>query len=382
MKSILFITRNFPPLVGGMERLAFESVSALSAQWLVDLIGPRGCLKSASMARSVVEVPHRPTSVFLANGWFQSIRLAYKNRPDLIIGGSGLVAPFIVTAGKISRSRTLCFVHGLDLVADHPVYRRFFLPQLKKIDVLVANSHNTARLAVAKGIDRERIHILHPGVDLNLKHSKYSFFLNYPEAKGRKILLFVGRLLPRKGIVDFVERVLPRVISKHPETLLVIAGGPVSNALTKAGDEGYRLLQLIEHNSLEKHVLLCGFLEDEILASLYNVADLMIFPVKDLPSDVEGFGMVAIEAASQGLPTVAFAAGGISDAVSNDISGSLVPSGDYDQMATVISQYFRGNKITVTPEGCREFAKKFAWPLYAQGLKQICNQRVFLNSDF
>jgi phosphatidylinositol alpha-1,6-mannosyltransferase len=96
-----------------------------------------------------------------------------------------------------------------------------------------------------------------------------------------------------------------------------------------------------------------------------------VFPVKDIPGDVEGFGMVALEAAAHGLPTVAFGAGGVPDAVADGVSGSLVPAGDYPQMAACIDRYLAGDWGSVSPASCVAFAEDFAWPGYGERLRSL-----------
>jgi phosphatidylinositol alpha-1,6-mannosyltransferase len=119
------------------------------------------------------------------------------------------------------------------------------------------------------------------------------------------------------------------------------------------------------------HVLVTGELSDELLLSLYAAASLAVFPVKDLPGDVEGFGMVALEAAAHGLPTVAFAAGGVPDAVADGVSGNLLPAGDYEGMAARICRYLAGERGTVTAASCRAFAEQFAWPRFGERLRAL-----------
>ena len=91
-----------------------------------------------------------------------------------------------------------------------------------------------------------------------------------------------------------------------------------------------------------------------------------MFPVRELPGDPEGFGMVAVEAAAHGLPTVAFATGGIVDAVDNGRSGHLVASGDYPGFAVAVSQTLA--QRDALRDTCIDFAQGFAWPAFGGGV--------------
>jgi phosphatidylinositol alpha-1,6-mannosyltransferase len=376
MTTVSFITRNFPPLVGGMERLSLESVRALAEEWSVELVGPHGAQKWAPDNCSLRAVPYRSAIGFLAAGWRQARRLSRETRHVIVIGGSGLAAPLVRAAAGDSAVRTACFVHGLDLVVAQPVYRGLCLPALRAMDFVIANSRNTAVLAEQTGIDRERIEILNPGVAVESGSEASAFLDRFPQAKRRPILLSVGRLLPRKGVVDFVREVLPAVLAKRPDALLVVAGDAAPSALTGASGEARRLAEAIESKGLHDSVLLTGRLDDDVLDALYSAARLLVFPVRDIPGDVEGFGMVALEAAAHGLPTVAFDVGGVADAVADGCSGTLISPGDYARMASVVQAYLQGAVAGVDADSCRRHAAAFAWPIYGEKLRDLVRRRM------
>jgi len=101
----------------------------------------------------------------------------------------------------------------------------------------------------------------------------------------------------------------------------------------------------------------------------------LIFPVIERPGDIEGFGMVAIEAAAHGTPTYAFAVGGVPDAVSDGISGQLLQPGDYCGMTAAALDAL--NQTKIYPK-CRDFAEKFAWPAFGEQLLQHVDDAIGL----
>lgn len=369
MSEILFVTRNFPPLLGGMERLALESVGALAQEWTIDVVGPSGCQRWIKPPNHGIGVTHRRVLGFLLLGAWHALRLARSGKRKAIIGGSGLTAPLVLAAALRSRRPGCCFVHGLDLVVRHPVYRMIFLPALRRLDLILANSANTAELARRAGIDPSRIRVIYPGVQPDGIEPAVGALSSYPRLRDRLLLLSVGRLLPRKGIVDFVEHVMPIVALRHPDVLLVVVGGEANDALVRADKERLRLEAAIERKSLSNHVLVAGYLDDQHLAAFYDAAQALVFPIKDLPGDVEGFGMVALEAAAHGLPTIAFDAGGVADAVREGESGTLVPAGDYVAMAAKVSEYLVGDTAGVSSDSCRAFARSRGWDRYGGRLR-------------
>ena len=109
----------------------------------------------------------------------------------------------------------------------------------------------------------------------------------------------------------------------------------------------------------------------DALASLlgaYAASACHCFPVLEMPGDVEGFGMVALESAAHGLPTVAFDVGGVADAVQVPVSGKLVPSGDYEAFAAAVVAYLRDPPAQDQREAAREFARAKDWNAFGAGI--------------
>jgi phosphatidylinositol alpha-1,6-mannosyltransferase len=113
-----------------------------------------------------------------------------------------------------------------------------------------------------------------------------------------------------------------------------------------------------------------GAVSEEDLRGAYDASTVHVFPVRDIPGDVEGFGMVAIESAAQGLPTVAFDCGGVPDAVADGISGRLVKAGDYAAFAAAVIDVSRAGRETFDVP-CRRFAAGFEWTSFGEKMRAI-----------
>jgi len=139
-----------------------HSVQTLAVRFDVTLIGPSGCGKFAPKNVSVIECPSSPFSfltIALLKGW----RPARKASFDLVLGGSGLVAPVTWLFSKLTKAHSLIFVHGLDLVVDNIVFQRLFVPFIRRHDRVIANSQNTRKLAIEKGSQPDKVTIVNPG---------------------------------------------------------------------------------------------------------------------------------------------------------------------------------------------------------------------------
>ncbi|MCI0732549.1 MAG: glycosyltransferase family 4 protein [Methylococcaceae bacterium] len=367
---ILLITRNLPPLRGGMERLNRHIAEAL-AEWSdLTVIGPAGSREFLPSQVEVVEIPVRPLSGFL----LRVIRSAWMRAAqplDIVLAGSGLTAIGVKLAALRSGAKSVAYLHGLDLIVAHPLYHAIWLPTLRRFDHALANSANTAAIAIRKGVAHGRVTVINPGVTLvSTSDASGNAFRHRNRIDRRPVLLSVGRLTARKGLPDFVRHALPAIRRRYPDVLLVVIGDEAPDALTGSGGGRAALETLAAELALSDNLLLLGPCDDETLDQAYCAADVHVFPVREVPGDVEGFGMVAIEAAAHGLPTVAFATGGIPDAVSAGRSGYLIPPGDYADFAEKVCEILAAGREAPMRSSARESAKGFTWEIFATRLRE------------
>lgn len=362
----LLVTRNFPPLRGGMERLnAFIFTYLWRGNDHCALVGPAGSRRFAPDGARVLELPVRTLSLTVLSSIARSVCTALRLRPEIVLAGSGLMAPAAVVAASVARGQSAVYLHGLDIIAPSRLYRWIWWPCIRRCGHVLVNSANTRKLAVGIGIDPGRISIVHPGTELPMLD---------PTARGRfrarlgvgnaPLLLSVGRLTARKGMAEFVEHALPAVVARHPAVRLIIIGDQAPDALSRGKGAGYdRIRAVAEAGGIADSIVWLGYCTDEELNDAYQGVDLHIFPVRDIPGDVEGFGMVAIEAAARGLSSVAFDVGGVSDAVCMGENGVLVNSGDYSAFSRVISDLLEMEAMSDLQKSsrARAFAERFSW---------------------
>jgi phosphatidylinositol alpha-1,6-mannosyltransferase len=297
-----------------MERLMQHSVETLASKFDVTLIGPNGCSEFVPNNVTVIECPASPFA-FLTTAIIRGFRPAGKTSFDFVLGGSGLVAPVTWIFSKIAKACSFIFVHGLDLVVDNFVFQRLFVPFIRRHDRVIANSQNTRELAVGKLCPPNKVVIVNPGcaippesslTDAASSRAKLGF-------QDNKIILFVGRMVKRKGLAEFLEHAWPRIVELEPDTVLLVAGDSPDDALLKDPAGSANLLEAIERIGRDS-VIFLGTVDDATLWHCYAAAEALVFPLIRVKGDVEGFGMVAIEAAASGTPTVAFPVGGVVDA--------------------------------------------------------------------
>lgn len=373
---VLIVTRNLPPLVGGMERLNLELARSIMADRELAVIGPKGSGQRLGLSSDrVAEVPTRPLPGFVARSAVRAIRMARRWMPGIVLAGSGLAAPMAYLAARACKARLVVYVHGLDLVVRSLPYRLFWLPAVRSADLVIANSRNTRRLALECGVPPCRVEVLNPGTDLppddGLARGRFRS-ASIPD--GVPLLLSVGRLTRRKGIAEFVTHALPAILQRRPNAQLLVIGADATDAaMTGKASERARIEQAARDAGIAHAVSFMTHCDDAVLSDAYFAADVHVFPARDLPGDVEGFGMVAIEAAAHGLPTVAFDVGGVSDAIAAGQSGTLVAAGDFAEFSRAVLATLEGATPAIR-DRCRVAAIRFGWEHFSARLRFLLNR--------
>ncbi|SMF89522.1 Glycosyltransferase involved in cell wall bisynthesis [Paenibacillus uliginis N3/975] len=149
--------------------------------------------------------------------------------------------------------------------------------------------------------------------------------------KGRRIILFAGRLIPDKGVHHLIEA-LPQIINKHPEVLLLIIG-----SASYGSDRETSYIRKLKNaaKSYQSWVTFLPFVPYPGIADWYALADIVVVP----SSPREAFGLVNVEAMAAGAPVIASSAGGIPEIVENGVNGFLIPS---DYLTTGLTERING----------------------------------------
>ncbi|KGT48283.1 glycosyltransferase family 4 protein [Acinetobacter sp. HR7] len=373
-KKILIITRNLPPLIGGMERLNWHIADELSREHEILLLSHSQAKKQAPSKCIFFGVTLHPLPLFLILTFLKTLLICLRHKPDVLFAGSGLTAPIVVFWAKFFRKKSIVYIHGLDIATNHSIYNLIWIPMIGMADKVIANSTPTQDICLKKGISQEKLSIIYPGVTYpSLERNEkliQSIKKNY-QLNNKKILISVGRLTKRKALKEFVDLALPKIIQNESSTQLVIIGDTPSQSLNKNLQTKEEILEIARYHHIEDHIKFIGNIsDDKILSSWFHLADIHLFPVKYIPDDPEGFGMVAIEAAAHGTPTVAFKTGGIVDAVEDKKTGVLIENQDYENFVECTLKILNEN-IHLSTEDCKSFANGFSWGKLREKLNRV-----------
>jgi glycosyltransferase involved in cell wall biosynthesis len=178
-----------------------------------------------------------------------------------------------------------------------------------------------------------------------------------------KHLLFVGRLVERKGIPHLIEAV--EIVSKQMPVHLHIVG---------SGPEGHHLKELVHARGLDQFVTFHGRISQEELALQYRQCDAFVLPaIVDSRGDTEGLGVVIIEAMSYRRPVVASGVGGIVDLVIDERTGLQVPPNDSQALAHAIARVLTDADLAqrLSRAGYEHVQRNYSWPAIIDRLDGI-----------
>ncbi|MGD8398533.1 MAG: glycosyltransferase [Anaerolineae bacterium] len=238
--------------------------------------------------------------------------------------------------------------------------------------LVAATPLERAQMVWLYGADAGRITVVPAGVDLSLfrpvPQEEAKRFLGLPAS--RRIILFVGRIEPLKGI-DTLLRAMSLIAPKVPhwqeDLSVVIIGGAPGAGADKVHSELERLRQLRAELGIEDLVTFHGAEDQDTLVYYYSAAEMVV-----VPSHYESFGMVALEAMACGTPVVASKVGGLAFNVRDGETGYLVPNGDPDTLADRILQLLcdRALRQRLGAQATR-WASRYGWSAVADQIETL-----------
>ncbi|MGS2721776.1 glycosyltransferase family 4 protein [Paraglaciecola aestuariivivens] len=344
-KKVLVLTENFPPIAGGSGRWFWELYSRLPKEsYLILADNVQGAAEfDASHSLNVLRMPlSSPEWGFkslhgLKFYWrmVKHIRKIIKQHKITHIH-CGRVIHEGVSAWLIkclTGTPYLCYVHGEDVetAATSGEHNLMVKQVCKGADLLICNSHNSAQIVKRLGYAQDnKIQVLHPGVDASV------FVPAEPDEKfkqkmgwqNKQVIITVGRLQARKG-QDMMIRAMAQIKERFPNALYAVIG---------RGESFESLEQLTQELNLTEHVQLLTEVTDAQMIQCYQQCDLFILPNRTIDNDIEGFGMVLVEAQACAKPVIAGDSGGTKETMRLEESGYVIDCTNAQVIAQSVSQ--------------------------------------------
>jgi phosphatidylinositol alpha-1,6-mannosyltransferase len=334
MRRTLIVTNDFPPRQGGIQSFVYELARRLDADRLT-VYAPKWDGAAAFDAAQAFEVVRHPTSLMIGGPDVRrrAAALARSRQAEAVLFGAsaplGLITPVLRAAGV---SRAVAITHGHEAGwAALPVARQLLRQIGERTDVLTyLGEYFRARVASALTPQAAaRMARLHPGVDAGVFRPDPGARAVVRDRYGlgeRPVVVCVSRLVARKG-QDTLLRAWPAVLAAVPDAaLLIVGGGPYATGLR----------QLAERTGVTSSVYFTGPVPQAELPAHYAAGDVFSMPCRTRRGglDVEGLGIVYLEASAAGLPVVGGDSGGAPDAILEGETGYVVGGRDVPALAS------------------------------------------------
>ena len=379
MKKTLLLTENFPPKEGGSGRWFWELYSRLPNDKVLIVANdtPEGREFDKTHELDIVRIELESTEWGLASTkglgfYWETIRKVLK-----LIKEHGIEEVHcgrVIPEGVIARALKLlagarynCFVHGEDVETAATSREHSLLVKnvCKNASMLICNSENTANIVHKLGFDSgSKCEVLHPGVDTSRFEvaAPDTSFRQQMGWSGKRVLLTVGRLQRRKG-QDFLIKSMPALLNEFPDLFYAVVG---------RGECYDELISLVDQHKLHDNVCVYPDMDDEALIKCYQQCDIFILPNRTIDNDIEGFGMVLVEAQVCGKPVIAGDSGGTRETMNIGKTGHIIDCSSTENLLKELSPILRNREIVDGEVDIADYAKKrFNWDQHVAKAKRL-----------
>lgn len=353
---ILYISHLHPPAdeplesIGGMQRVSMQ---------LVEALGRREDVEVDTIIQQVswdgIEVA---TTVFLFKLLALIPRRVREFKPDVILFSSMVTAGVIPFLPRSVKVPMVVINHGQDVTLPVWIYQKYLQVVFDRLDGVISVSKATRQACIDRGMDPRKGIVLPNGLDnrrvpggLTRKEAreKLEELFGITADEEQYLLLTVGRQVKRKGHSWFISEVLPRIRSNV--NYLVIGDGPEFEAISEA----------CRSSEVGDRVTLAGRQSDEVLKIAYAGADLFVMPNVPVEGDMEGFGVVLLEANQSGMPAVASDLEGIRDVIQPGVNGYRIPHSNPALFAKKIDEVLEKELKELSQSSKKFVLDKFSW---------------------
>lgn len=351
--KIGYFTDNFPPRIGGVATYSFE------LPYFMKKLNPEMDVNVFVFGKEAEEENidglkiYRFKKVSAFNIGRIIFRIIKDGNFDVVHATTLFpVAFFVVIFSKLFRIRSFLTVYGTEGITSHG---SLITKTVKYLTFLLVNkifpfSRSTSNLMLGKYqmINKKKIKVIYPCISQLVLEKKYNIREKFNIDQDNFLILFVGRLVKRKGALDLIKAVEKTADQKIK---LILVGGGEQDELT---------IYVDEHN-LANQVYFAGSVKREEILNYYQAAQVFSMPsfFDKSKDDIEGLGIVYLEAQINGLPVIGTRSGGIPEAIDDNKSGFVVEPRDILALAKKIKLLKEDKELyQVMSKRAIEFVKK------------------------
>lgn len=370
MKKTLFISLEFPPQIGGVANYLANLCQNLDNSKIIVLTNKHPESEKFDQQQKYKIIRKDLFSKIFWPKWlklyFIAKKITKKEKIEQIIACQTLP---VGTIAYLLKLPYLVATYAMDvtLLNNHPRKIKLAKKIYQKAQNIITISQYTKKELVKLGVSENKIKMIYPCPaiqSLEINKEKSEQFKKKYNPEGKKIILSCGRLVERKG-QDMVIRAMKTVLEKIPNALYLIGG---------KGDYEKKLKNLVNSLELNDKIKFIGFVDEGDLPYLYNLCDVFAMPSRQLKNgDVEGFGMVFLEANLFNKPVVGGNSGGIPDAIIDGETGILVNPTSADDIARAIIKLLQDHALSqrLGQNGKKRALCDFNWQKQTNNFKNL-----------
>lgn len=358
---ILYVSHTHPPEgeilenVGGMQRVSQQLINELKHKDNVKVIpetinvsedGKIALQTTGFLFRNLFELPHK----------------VREHDADVVVFSSMVTASLAYFIRDKVDVPMITINHGRDVTLPVTIYQWFVPKIFENLDGIISVSRATRKECIKRGMDPEKGVALPNGFDFK----KLNNFPEKEESRNRLqqnfripldnkfMLLTVGRKVKRKGHEWFIREVMPKL----DENIVYVTVGD--------GPEFDNIDEAVDRSKCQDRIFLLGRQPDEVLQQAYAAADLFVMPNIPVEGDMEGFGIVLLEANMARTPAVAADLEGIKDVITQGQNGYRVPTCNANKFAETVKDILSNNLEQFSKQTRSYVQEQFSWKHVAQ----------------
>ena len=356
----LIVTRAFPPELGGMQSLMWGLTKEMSKNFMIKVF--------ADYQNNHKEFDKKENFSIERVGGIKFLR---KIRKAQLINEylkenkvQGIIADHWKSLELINTDKKkYCLIHGKEI--NHPKgssLNNRVVQVLNSVEKVIANSEYTKNLAIDSGVKKGKIVVINPGVDpvneLNKKSlEKVESLLKVKSPR----LITVSRFDKRKNH-EKVIMALRNLKQKYPDIVYICIG---------YGDEEDNLKKLVKELDLNLQVMFFKDISDDLKNALIAKSNIFVMPSIIHKKSVEGFGIVYLEAAQYGIPSLGGKDGGASDAIDHNKTGLICDGNNLEDIYSSLDSMIENKKYIEFGRNAKEYVSKFEWKKILENYKKI-----------
>ncbi len=365
--EVLFISHKYPPATGGMEKFSYELIHGIKIHAKVHTIIYEG---NESKIAWFYKLKNRVNHTIKSNPGITIVHL-----------NDGLMTYFALWIKKKHNVKVVATLHGLDIVFPLPYFQKKIIPRFNCIDGFACVSEATKLAAIHRGIMPSKIIVIDNGVDHGISQVQDDFALQdslkakFGLTVEQQIVLSIGRSVKRKGFSWFVTQVLP-LLNKN---VVFILCGPNSSYDGQKWkrfipEKWVNYLELMlglpsDESTLQKYsiksesrFIKTGFLPYNEIIQLLKMATVFVMPNIKIEGDMEGFGLVALEASMSNTIVCAANIDGITNAIIHHKNGILIESENVKKWADSIQELLNRTDLGSLSENYKLYTiNNYSW---------------------